>query len=120
MEKIIYGVVKRSIPAKTSKSTRSHMEISHKDWKDMADEIDKYIEMESENLQIIGWFHTHPNNLEVFMSGIDLTTQRMIFSQDWQFAVVFNPHRKRWKVFHGRDADECQGDVIKNIPIHYH
>lgn len=66
-------------------------------------------------MRVIGWYHTHPNNLGVFMSGTDQRTQATFFSANWQFAIVLNPHRLQWKAFAGEQATECPGFVCKNF-----
>ena len=58
----------------------------------------------AEELAVIGWWHTHPNNLPVFMSGTDLQTQAL--KKPLSFAVVLNPHKGVWRAFVGKDAVE--------------
>jgi proteasome lid subunit RPN8/RPN11 len=65
----------------------------------------------NEQLFIIGWFHTHPNTLPVFMSGTDMTTQRLNFSQDWQASLVMNPHTGEMRSFFGQHATD--GKIVK-------
>ena len=108
-----YGIVEDAIPALKARAGATHLEIGHKDWKKMIDEADQFIDEYPDNrLQIIGWYHTHPNRLDVFMSGVDMLTQRSFFNQDWHFAMVINPHREIWKVYQGAQANECPGYVI--------
>ncbi|MCL1914027.1 MAG: hypothetical protein FWG10_09165 [Eubacteriaceae bacterium] len=61
-------------------------------------------------LVIVGWFHTHPNRLSVFMSGTDMSTQRLNFSLDWQSSLVMNPHTSKYRAFFGAGATE--GKVV--------
>jgi len=82
--------------------------MTHETWKDMLDVVDNL----DSKLQIVGWYHTHPNDLDVFMSGTDTATQARVFSHDWQFAIVLNPHKKIWRSFYGANSNECQGYVI--------
>ena len=63
-------------------------------------------------LQVIGWYHTHPGGLSVFMSGTDRATQRRHFSADWHFALVLNPHRQSIRAFHGPECLECSAAAI--------
>ncbi|WLE95796.1 MAG: hypothetical protein QTN59_14050 [Candidatus Electrothrix communis] len=117
---ILYGIVHEVIPGAEAKGWSTYLEISHSVWKEMIDHTDRLIEEDNESreLQILGWYHTHPNNLGVFMSDTDLTTQRLIFPENWQYAVVLNPHTRIWKVFVGKDAQECGGFMInENKPV---
>ncbi|GEM_PF-3597060 len=105
-----YGVVKDVVPGKSAHGSAAYLELSTEAWKEMLDHVDSELERGvGGGNQIIGWYHTHPNSLDVFMSGTDMGTQRRLFSNDWHFALVLNPQRKLWRAFHGPDANECLG-----------
>lgn len=57
-----------------------------------------------EALARIGWWHTHPNGLPVFMSSTDMSTQHLKFFKPHDYSVVLNPHRMIWKAFVGNDV----------------
>lgn len=104
-DNITYGIVERAIAGQSARGTSAHLEMDHETWKKMIDEVDTvYAE---QNLQIIGWYHTHPDWLDVFMSATDKATQCQLFSNDWQFALVLNPHKCTYRAFHGKDSEEC-------------
>jgi len=88
--------------------------MTHETWKEMLDKADKLLEQSGSALQIIGWYHTHPNTLDVFMSGTDQNTQSRLFGNDWQFAIVLNPQKRIWCAFYGSHSTECQGYIIDN------
>ena len=116
-KKVVLGIVEEAIHGKSAVGTRQSLRMNHDVWKQMIDQADNIAHQRGrDDLQIIGWYHTHPNNLEVFMSETDMATQQRFFAHDWQFAVVLNPHKGRWKVFHGRFARECEG-IIGEYPI---
>jgi proteasome lid subunit RPN8/RPN11 len=80
----------------------------------MIDKLDLINEDNQEDeLQVIGWYHTHPGRLSVFMSGTDLNTQSKMFSMVWQFAIVLNPQKQLWRAFSGSKAKECKGYMLK-------
>ncbi len=109
-----YGIVQEAIPGKHAKGSSVYLEIDHQTWKEMLDQVDEILDANPNNdLQIIGWYHTHPNELSVFMSGTDRATQSLLFFQDWHFAIVLNPHTHVWRVFYGKDSIECEGFVIE-------
>lgn len=111
-KQLTYGVVEQAIAGKTSGSA-AYVEFSHEIWKDMLDQVDNLLKQHPDsNLQIIGWYHTHPNELPVFMSGTDQNTQARLFNKDWHFAIVLNPHKQIWKAFWGQRATECEGCMI--------
>ncbi|PTX61108.1 JAB1/Mov34/MPN/PAD-1 ubiquitin protease [Kordia periserrulae] len=109
----IIGHVEVAIPATTAKGSMTYLEFNHATWKMMMDKLDAINEATIErDLQIIGWYHTHPGRLSVFMSGTDMNTQRKMFSKEWQFAIVLNPQKQFWRAFNGRNAEECNGYML--------
>ncbi len=110
----VVGVVERVAEADSARGSATYLEIDHETWHQMIKRADALLEHEHlSDLQIIGWYHTHPNSLDVFMSGTDKNTQRLHFNQKWHFAIVLNPHREIWKAFNGADAVECLGCFVK-------
>jgi proteasome lid subunit RPN8/RPN11 len=88
------------------------LRLGHDVWRQMMEDADRYVE-QGNNAQIVGWYHTHPNNLDVFMSNVDRSTQDRMFRQDWHIAVVLNPHRKIVKAFRGRQATPCGIELVR-------
>lgn len=60
----------------------------------------------AEALCVVGWWHTHPNDLPVFMSETDMETQRLKYFRPEKYAVVINPQKGIIRAFSGRDATE--------------
>jgi proteasome lid subunit RPN8/RPN11 len=113
---LIYGIVEKAIPAHTAEGSMAYLKIGHTTWQTMMDEIDTLTNEEVwADLQVIGWYHTHPGRLSVFMSGTDINTQQRMFSRDWQFAIVLNPQKQTWRAFRGADARECHAEIIKQV-----
>ena len=112
----VHGIVTHAIPAYNAQGSAAYIRFSHENWKTMMDEFDTITALEEwADIQVIGWYHTHPGRLPVFMSGTDRNTQKIMFSKDWQFAIVLNPQRQTWRAFRGESAAECQGEVIKQF-----
>lgn len=63
-------------------------------------------------LKIIGWWHTHPNDLPVFMSETDMQTQREQFFKPNQYSLVLNPQRGIWRAFAGCNAEEVPSIML--------
>ncbi|PTX61109.1 proteasome lid subunit RPN8/RPN11 [Kordia periserrulae] len=121
-KKVQFGVVEEVVAGTNARGSSVYLEMSHEIWAQMLSDADKILgEREDDPLQIIGWYHTHPNGLDVFMSGTDMNTQRKYFNQDWHYAIIFNPHKQIWKSFVGENALECKGffleDDDSNSPI---
>lgn len=112
--KVITAHVEEAIPAFTAKGSMTYLEFDHVTWKSMMDAIDIINDNhQGTDFQIVGWYHTHPGRLSVFMSGTDLNTQRKMFSKNWQFAIVLNPQKQVWRAFNGKEAKECKGQILK-------
>ncbi|MBD5525400.1 MAG: hypothetical protein HDR04_13480 [Lachnospiraceae bacterium] len=103
----IYCFVDDILLAKT-KGMPAFVEFTKEMWRDMQNELGILNEKRNQDrkLVILGWFHTHPNNLSVFMSGMDMETQRLNFPLNWQVSLVMNPHKNVLRVFFGKEADE--------------
>ena len=65
-----------------------------------------------EALTRIGWWHTHPNSLPVFMSSTDMSTQHLKYFKPHDYSVVLNPHRLIWRAFVGKDAVEVPAIML--------
>jgi len=113
-KKITYGVIEQAIEGKLAIGTSGYLEVTHETWKEMFDKADELFEQSGSEFQIIGWYHTHPNTLDVFMSGTDRNTQSTFFANDWQFAIVLNPQKRIWRAFYGSHSKECEGYIIEN------
>ena len=115
---IIWGVVNNIVPAINAYGTSAYLQMDHKTWKEIIDTIDRQYSIDNhDKAHIIGWYHTHPKNLAVFMSGTDMDTQKSFFSKDWKYSIVINPQREEWSVYHGANAIECSGYVVDEINI---
>ncbi|MCP4697042.1 MAG: hypothetical protein GY862_09350 [Gammaproteobacteria bacterium] len=106
---VIYGVVEDVV---TARGTATYLEISHETRKDMFDRVDALTQQQASRSHVLGWYHTHPGMLDVFMSGTDRNTQEHLFGNEWHFALVLNPQQQIWRVFQGAGVKECMGCVI--------
>lgn len=79
---------------------------------DMKEELASTDPKAAEDLCVIGWWHTHPNDLPVFMSGTDMETQRLKYFKPEKYAVVLNPHKGIWRAFAGVDAREVAAIML--------
>lgn len=108
-----YGIVSEAIPGRSAKGTGSYLSMNHQTWKEMLEIADQLFDSNSKSRkQIIGWYHTHPRGLPVFMSGTDKATQRFMFPRDWHYAMVLNPQKKVWRAYYGHNSFECLAFVI--------
>lgn len=102
-ERGIYAVAEAAISGEGAEGNSVYLHLDVPIWRHMIEQAgDRY-----PGLQVIGWYHTHPGSLPVFMSGTDRRTQSGVFSEDWHFALVLNPHRKIWAAFAGTNAEDC-------------
>ncbi len=110
-EEIIWGDVMAVIPADPALVTASFeaIEIGPSAWKKMYEDAEAY---RTENLQILGWYHTHLAHINTRFSGVDIRTQSIAFTYPYSFGAVFNPNQRRWSVFYGPDSRECVGELL--------
>jgi proteasome lid subunit RPN8/RPN11 len=102
----IISIAHSIIPAESTSSNAAYLNMGNDAWGKMLAEYDnRYAE---KDYKIIGWYHTHPNSLSVFMSGTDMGTQKLFFNKKWHFALVLNPHKKIAKAFYSVNGIECQ------------
>ena len=99
-----YTIVKKVIVAEKAEGTSAFLEITPECWNDMYEQKDSYIAESGNEVVIVGWFHTHPNMLPVFMSGTDRNTQKQFFNGENTYSVVINPQRHLIKAFR---AEQC-------------
>ncbi|MDR1101407.1 MAG: hypothetical protein LBL34_03520 [Clostridiales bacterium] len=106
----VYSSVEDIILADTSGRSAS-VEMTEANWTEAQDKLADINSRRAPNERLIisGWFHTHPNNLSVFMSGTDNNTQTQHFAQDWQVSLVMNPHSGARRSFFG--ANNLEGNI---------
>jgi hypothetical protein len=105
----VWALGELSMPALAATGSMAALEFSHKCWRDLLGRLDIVNEECRSELHVVGWYHTHPRHLSVFMSGTDQYTQRRFFQEDWHFAIVINPQEKSWRAFNGRNSQMCRG-----------
>ena len=96
---IFYSEVESIITVPTDMSTEVYLQLSTDSMFAIEQGLDEYNAKNNTDCKFIGWFHTHPNSLPVFMSSTDLITQTRYFSDELGYAIVLNPHRLYWKTF---------------------
>jgi len=70
-----------------------------------------------EQLLVVGWFHTHPNSLDVFMSGTDRNTQQKEYAGPYDLAFVLNPHRKLWKCYRSAACLDVKARMLLDAAV---
>ncbi len=96
---IYYTEVESVITVPIDMSTEVYLQLSTDSMFAIEQALDEYNAEHGTDCKFVGWFHTHPNSLPVFMSSTDLITQSRYFSDSLGYAIVLNPHRLYWKVF---------------------
>ncbi len=107
-----YTIVSKVITADTANGSSAFLEITPECWSAMHDKKDNYIEESGEKIIIVGWFHTHPNMLPVFMSETDKNTQKLFFNGDNTYSLVINPQRHLIKAFRAAPCFPTQAFLL--------
>ncbi len=111
-----WSVVHGIIPSQTMDCSPVHINISADEWQRMATELDRLnaeqVRRGEMEMQQVGWFHTHPNQLEPFYSDLDVMLQRIQASNMDRYGAVFNPHRRIFAVYAGPNSQPDQGVLL--------
>lgn len=109
----IYAEIEHIIPCRHPQiSEEAYIYMSADNWKEMYDELDRMNETLDRKMVLVGWYHTHPDNIPTAFSGIDVETHSTKFTYSYSVGLVFNPQRKKWTVYYGPDCKEGYGVML--------
>ncbi|MHC5540409.1 Mov34/MPN/PAD-1 family protein [Singulisphaera rosea] len=94
-----FVLIVKSLEAKHYENTQASFTYTHDSWEEITRERDRL----HPDLDIVGWYHTHPD-FGIFLSGHDLFIHRHFFSQPLQVAYVVDPIRQTRGFFRWRDG----------------
>ena len=103
---ILFAIVLRLVPIYGAEGTAAFLDMGTDASYDATLRENEILQKNHDKMRRVGWYHTHPGGLNVFMSGTDMQTQTKSYFNDWQFAVVLNPQRRIWRGFRGSRAIE--------------
>lgn len=83
-----FVLVLDSLRAEHYESSGSHFKFTHDTWTQISRQRDEF----SDDLLMVGWYHTHPN-LGVFLSGMDRFICKNFFNRPLDVALVLDPVR---------------------------
>jgi proteasome lid subunit RPN8/RPN11 len=83
-----FVLVSDSLRAEHYESSGSHFKFTHDTWTEISRRRDEF----SDDVQMVGWYHTHPN-LGVFLSGMDRFICEHFFNRPLDVALVIDPLR---------------------------
>lgn len=90
----VFVLIKAAIPASTADHGPVHFTFTADAWSQLhRDRAESY-----PDLDIVGWFHTHPD-LGVFYSSDDVVVHSAAFTQPWHVGMVIDPVRKETSFF---------------------
>ncbi len=95
--------VTEAIEAKHYENTQASFTYTHDSWEEITRERDA----KHPELDIVGWYHTHPD-FGIFLSSHDLFIHHNFFDQPLQVAYVVDPIRQDRGFFHWRDGRMVQ------------
>jgi proteasome lid subunit RPN8/RPN11 len=91
--------VTECLEAKHYENTQASFTYTHDSWEEITRERDRL----HPDLDIVGWYHTHPD-FGIFLSSHDLFIHRNFFDQPLQLAYVVDPIRQTRGFFRWRDG----------------
>ncbi len=92
--------ITQSLEAKHYENTQASFTYTHDSWEEITRERDRLYP----DLDIVGWYHTHPD-FGIFLSSHDLFIHRHFFAQPLQVAYVVDPIRQTRGFFRWRDGE---------------
>ncbi|SIO64845.1 Proteasome lid subunit RPN8/RPN11, contains Jab1/MPN metalloenzyme (JAMM) motif [Singulisphaera sp. GP187] len=95
-----FVMVTRSLEAKHYENTQASFTYTHDSWEEITRERDRL----HPDLDIVGWYHTHPD-FGIFLSSHDQFIHRHFFAQPLQVAYVVDPIRQTRGFFQWRDGE---------------
>ena len=95
-------VVDEAVPAEGAEETPVSVEWTPKSWEKILPRL-KQLPVDA---TIVGSYHSHPGH-GVYLSETDLETQRGLFPEPWQLALVVDPVRDEGGVFLGEHGKKC-------------
>ena len=95
-------VVEEALPAQDGEGTALTFAYTAATWQTLSPQLQAL----PANWTLLGSFHSHPG-LGVFLSSIDLETQRDVFFHDWQIALVIDPISNAIAFFSGAAGHPC-------------
>jgi len=100
-----FVVITDSLRAKHYESTKGSFKFTHDTWSEITRERDEF----PEELQIVGWYHTHPD-WGVFLSGMDMFICDNFFNKRLDVALVIDPCRQDRGLFQwtGDDSERIR------------
>jgi proteasome lid subunit RPN8/RPN11 len=98
-----YVLVQDSLRARHYENSRGSFKFTHDTWSDISRRRDQF----SSDLQMVGWYHTHPD-WGVFLSGMDTFICEHFFNRPLDVALVIDPCRRELGWFQWADQPERQ------------
>jgi proteasome lid subunit RPN8/RPN11 len=92
--------ISQAVEAKHFENTQASFTYTHDSWQEITRERD----LRFPELDIVGWYHTHPD-FGIFLSSHDLFIHEHFFSQTLQVAYVVDPIRQERGFFFWKDGD---------------
>lgn len=92
-----------AVPAREAIETAISVEYTPETWRSLLPVLRDL----PDDTTIVGSYHSHPG-LGVYLSETDMETQKAIFSQDWQVALVVDPVSGSIAFFTGEEGAECR------------
>ena len=99
--------ITQSLEAKHYANTQASFTYTHDSWEEITRERDRLFP----DLDIVGWYHTHPS-FGIFLSHHDLFIHQHFFAQPLQVAYVVDPIQQTRGFFQWRDGEHGPGGGV--------
>ena len=100
-----FVLITDSLRAQHYEATKGSFKFTHDTWEKISRERDEF----PEDLQMVGWYHTHPD-WGVFLSGMDMFICDNFFNKELDVALVIDPCRddRGWFQWTGNPSERVR------------
>jgi len=108
-----FVMVSECIRAEHYESTAGSFKFTHETWAAITRERERF----AADLQIVGWYHTHPG-WGIFLSGMDLFICEHFFNKPLDVAYVVDPCRQERGMFQWADSvdvNESDEEILSDV-----
>ncbi len=93
---------------------KDYVTMSPENFLEMYRNLDQLNARTGQNYAIVGWYHTHPEEIPAVYSNLDIQTQANQFNYEYNVGLVLNPHQRTWRAYCGPNSESCRCYLMVN------
>jgi hypothetical protein len=113
-ERVTYTAITDAMPAEEAQAGSTHVEFDGTMLSKVMEEANEHIRKTGQNTRIVGWYHTHPASVSSCLLRTRTRSARSTV-RTGNVAIVFDPLRRDYGIFYGKDSLLCSGWYIFDL-----